>query len=78
MSLSFQAFADEFAKISVALSGMPGIEAGGAAAQDQFKLDKQQQVSHGLQGRLTRPAVSGAANKGMQGPRAYAPRLSKQ
>ena len=65
-------------KTAAGLSGMPGVEAAGAAAQDQSVLAPGKMVAHGLQGRLTRPAVAGAANKDIQGPRAYAPRLSKQ
>ena len=55
--------------LKTAAAGLPG-------PLDQGPLPGTTQAPHGLQGRLRRPALAGAKEKMIQGPRAYAPRIS--
>ena len=66
--------ASELASKLAGLQELPGIEEDSPEAQDDLR---KMETTHGLEGRLRRPAMVGARAKGLQGPRAYAPRLSK-
>ena len=53
------------------VSQLPGV-----APDPQAGAEAMRDVVNGTQGRLSKPAIGGARVKQLQGPRAYAPRLS--
>lgn len=56
----------------VAVSSLPGV-----APDPKVGQDAMQEVQHGMEGRLLKGLGVGNKLKTTQGPRAYAPRLSK-